>query len=85
MAFTAVLGINNFSPETMIVGQEYELTATVIPSGATNQVIDWFVSPSGSATLRTTGAGLGKKTYCTPLEAGNFTVKAVIKNGKLEA
>jgi len=81
MTFIPVTSITNFSPASMIVGQEYELTATVNPSGATNQTIDWFASPSGSATFRSSGT----KTYITPIAEGNFTVKAVIKNGKLEA
>jgi len=77
MSFTPVTSITNFSPDTMVVGQEYELTATVNPSGATNQKIDWLV-PNNKATMRIAGG----RTYITPIVDGTLNVKAVIKNGK---
>ena len=83
MTFIPVTSITDCSvalPAKMLVGQEYELTATVNPSSATNQQIIWEVS-SEFANLRLAGV----KTYITPKKKGNFTVKAWIINGILEA
>jgi hypothetical protein len=81
MAFQPVTSIDNFSPVQMIVKTEYELSATVSPNNATNQEIDWSVTPGTAATFRT---GANGKKYITPQIEGDFTVTAVIKNGLVE-
>jgi hypothetical protein len=77
MSFIAVTDITNFSPTQAIIGQEVELTATVVPSNATNRTIEWSIV-SGNATIRQSGT----RCYLTANASQNVTVRATIRNGQ---
>jgi len=79
MSFIAVTDITNFSPVQAIVGQEVELTATVVPSNATNKTIEWSLV-SGNATIRQSGT----RYFLTANASANVSVRATIRNGKLQ-
>jgi hypothetical protein len=75
-------GGGNFVPATNITGVPSEvtvgsraLTATVLPSNATNRTIAWSVSSAG-----TTGASISGNTLTTNA-AGTLTLTATIANG----
>ncbi|MCL2414346.1 MAG: Ig-like domain-containing protein [Bacteroidales bacterium] len=65
-------------PTTAIAGTPLELTGTVVPSNATNQIIVWSVYEAG-----TTGASLSGDTLNTT-SAGSVIVRATITNGATE-
>lgn len=59
-------------------GESLKLTATILPSDATNQNITWYSDDYGVAEVYTDGT---LHTYC----AGTTTVKAVTKEGNFSA
>jgi len=77
MSFIAVTDITNFQPLQAIVGQEVELTATVVPSNATNRTIEWSIV-TGNATIRRNGT----RSFLTANASGTVTVRATVRNGQ---
>jgi len=88
MSFIAVTDITNFnhSGASLTIGEEVELTATVVPSNATHQEMEWSViSPIGGATFRTTGTGASKRTFMTPqILTSTMRLRATVRNGVSE-
>ena len=84
MTFISVTGITNFSPTQMVVGTEYELTATVQPSNATNRAIEWSIKSGGefveNGRLRVQ-SGTPNRYFLKPINSGNIVVTATIRNG----
>jgi uncharacterized protein YjdB len=77
MSFIPVTDITNFQPLQAIVGQEVELTATVVPNNATNRTIEWSIV-NGNATIRRNGA----RSFMTANASGTVTVRATVRNGQ---
>lgn len=65
----------DISSRTMIVGNEYPLTATVNPSNATDTSITWSSSNSSVASVSSAGRIIAKA-------AGSATITAKTSNGK---
>jgi len=77
VSFISVTDIINFQPLQAIVGQEYKLEGTVVPTNATNKIIVWSLVEGGaSISIKPDGA------YIKPNFTGTITVRAMIINGK---
>lgn len=63
----------NKSTLSLTVGNSETLTATVLPSNATNKTVTWSVSPEGYAALSATS---GTSVTVTASKAGSCTVTA---------
>lgn len=83
MSFIPVADIINFSPLQAAVGVEVELEGTVMPLNATNTEIDWSIV-SGDAVIRTTGSGVGKRSFLSAATSNNVVVRAIVRNGIAE-
>jgi len=81
MSFISVTDITNMRPTQATVGTEVELLADVVPSNATNRVIEWSRVSGVSVSFRTTGAGATYRTFMTFNESGTVTLRATIRNG----
>lgn len=72
----AVTGVTlNRTSANINVGGETTLTATILPSNATNKTVTWSSSNTSIATVSSTGKVTGKK-------AGTATITAKSSNGK---
>ena len=76
MSFTPVANIVGFRPTQVIVGQEVELLADVVPNNATNRTIEWSIV-TGNATIRRSGT----RSFLTAHVSENISVRAAIRNG----
>ena len=65
----------NASKRTMIVGNQFHMTATVSPSNATNKNVTWSTSKASVATVSSSG-------LVTAVGAGTATITATTANGK---
>ncbi len=69
----------NYTSKEIEVGQNFQLTATVLPSNATNKQVNWSVT-SGSSNVSVSSTGL-----VTGLNAGKATITASSVDGNKQA
>ena len=80
-AVVAVTGVNiSKDKDTITVGSNGTLTATVLPTTATDQAVTWTSSNTGVATV----SGTGLIATVTPVAAGNTTIKVKTTDGGFE-
>ena len=77
--FVPVLEISDVPTEALI-DNPLTLTATILPSNATNQTVVWTVKNAG-----TTGANITGGNMLTAIAAGTVTVTATIANGATQS
>ncbi len=72
----------NETSRTLTVGNTDQLTATVVPSNATNQTVNWSSSNSSVATVSATGlitvVGAGSATITATTADGGYTATDVL-------
>ena len=78
----SVTGVTlSVSSKTIVVDEEFTLTATVAPSNATNKNVTWSTSNSGVATVSNgtvTGKAAGSATITVTTSDGNFTATCAV-------
>ena len=72
----------NESSKTLEIGNSFTLSATVLPSTATNQNVTWSNTDAGKASISSTS---GPSITVTALAAGTTTIKVQIPYGNHEA
>jgi uncharacterized protein YjdB len=82
MTFISVTGITGFPHTQMVVDTEYALTATVVPTGATNRTIEWSIVEGSNLVKNGTIEKRGSSSWIlTPIKPGNIKVRATVRNG----
>jgi len=77
------VSLNKTSLDTTVLGQTIQLSATVLPSYASDKLVNWSTSDSSIATVNATGlvtpVGIGTVTITVKSVDGSHTAKCPIK------